>query len=379
MRWVIDQAASQSSASSSISTRISSATAIAGWVSLSWIANLSGKSVEVGVPLLEAPDDVGDRAGDEEVLLLEAQRLALVALIVRVEDLRDVLGVDLLLDRAAEVALVEELQVEVARRARRPQAQRVRGVRSVADDERVVGQPDHVARVDPVARAAARRDRAGTRPARRSGRSARPRGAAAPRRCPAAASCRAARSGGRRRSSARTCRSRSGCRSRSRAARSVASESMKQAASRPEAAVAQPRIAFALEDRAQVEAVVRRQLDRRLVQVHVHQAEAEAAPGQELGRQVADALDVALDVRPLRRQPAVHQPIAHGVRERVIEVERGRVADLLGAGVHDVFDDGRAKIGVREAGAPTRARCARLVVDSVSSVRGARTETVMCA
>jgi hypothetical protein len=70
------------------------------------------------VQLLEPPDHVRDRAGDEEVLLLEAQRLPLVALIVRVEHLGDVLGVDLLLDGAAVVALVEELQVEIAGGAR---------------------------------------------------------------------------------------------------------------------------------------------------------------------------------------------------------------------------------------------------------------------
>ena len=106
------------------------------------MANFSGKASNVACLQLVAADDVGDRAGDEEVLLLEPQRLALLALVVGVEDLGDVLGVDLLLDGAPEVPFVEELQVEVARGARRPEAQRVRGVGPVADDERVVGQPD---------------------------------------------------------------------------------------------------------------------------------------------------------------------------------------------------------------------------------------------
>ena len=60
----------------------------------------------------------------------------------------------------------------------------------------------------------------------------------------------------------------------------------------PQAAVAQPGIALALEDLAQIEAVVGGELDRRLVQVHVHQAQAQAAAGQELRREVADALHV---------------------------------------------------------------------------------------
>ncbi len=180
--------------------------------------DLVGERVERRVAALVAPHDVGDRAGDEEVLLLEAQRLALLALIVGVEHLGDVLGVDLLLDGAAVVALVEELQVEVARRARRPQAQRVHRVGAVADDERVVRQPDHRARVDPVGDAGARCRRGASRRGRRSAPSARPRGAAAPRGCRAGASCRGARPGGRPRCSARTCRSRSGCRSRPRAA-----------------------------------------------------------------------------------------------------------------------------------------------------------------
>jgi hypothetical protein len=119
-----------------------------------------------------------------------------------------------------------------------------------------------------------------------------------------------------------------------------------------EASVAEAGIAFALQDLAELEPVVSRQLDRRFMEVHVHETEAEAAAGQELRRQIADPFDVAGEVRPLRREPSVYQAIAHRVRERVIEVERGRVPNFLGAGVDDVRDDGGAKIGVGEAGAP---------------------------
>ena len=82
---------------------------------------------EVGVALEVAPHDVGDGAGDEEVLLLEPQLLAGLVLIVRVEHLRDDLGVVLLDDAALVVAVVEEGEVELGRGARLPQAQGVDG------------------------------------------------------------------------------------------------------------------------------------------------------------------------------------------------------------------------------------------------------------
>ena len=119
----------------------------------------------------------------------------------------------------------------------------------------------------------------------------------------------------------------------------------------PEAAVAQARVALALQHLSQLQAVVGGQLDRRLVEAHVHQAQTQAASGQELGREVADALDVPFDVRALRRQPAVDQPVADRVRERVIEVQRRGVAQLLGAGVDDVVQHGGAKVGRLQAGA----------------------------
>ena len=311
---------------------------------------LVGEGAEVGVLLLEPPDHVGNRAGHEEILLLEAQLLALVALIVRVEDLGDVLGVDLLLHGAAEVAFVEELEVEVARRARRPKAQGVRGVGAVADDERIVGQPDDVAGLDPVgAQAPVAVVLEHHAPAEVHGLRV-----LVPRQLPRVAEVQpvvvlldlatavdplfehaevvadAVADRG----------ELQGC------------QGVHEAGGQPpQAAVAQARITFALQNLSQVEAVIGRQRHRRIVEVHVHQAQTQAAPGQELRRQIADPLDVAGDVRPLRRQPAMHQPIADRVRERVIKVERRGVADLLRAGVHDVSGDRCAKVCFYQAGA----------------------------
>ena len=254
-------------------------------------------------------------------------------------------------------------------RARRPEPQRVRRVVAVADDERVVGQADDRWRVDPVgAQAAVAIVLEHDAPAEAHGLRV-----LVARQLPGVAELQpvvvlldlaaavdlllehaevvadAVADGG----------------------QLQRGERVHEAGREPaEAAVAEAGIALALQDLAEIEAVVGRQRQRRFVEVHVHQAEAEAAPGQELRRQVADALHVALDVRALRGQPAVDQPIADGVRERVIEVERRGVADLLRAGVDDVLDDRGAKVGVGEAGSATRAgrvdRADRLAVGSPS-------------
>ncbi len=322
-----------------------------GCVSFSWMANLSGNASKVRVPQLVAPDDVGDRAGHEEVLLLEAQRLAFLALVVRVEDLRDVLGVDLLLDGAPEVSFVEELQVEVARGARRPQAQRVRRVGAVAHDERVVGQADDGARVDPVgAQAPVAIVLEHHPPAEAHGLRV-----FVARQLPGVAQLQPvvvlldlAAAFDLLLEHAEVVADAVADRGQLQRRQRV-HEASRQA---PEAAIAEARIALALQHLSQLQTVVGRQLDGSLVEVHVHQAQAQAAPGEKLRREVADPLDVAFDVRALRRQPAVDQAVADRVRERVIEVQRRSVAQLLGAGVDDVIQHGSAKVGGLQACTP---------------------------
>jgi hypothetical protein len=99
---------------------------------------------------LVAAQDVLHRGRDEEVLLLEAQLLALEGVVVRVEDLRDVLRLHLAFDRADVVAGVELAKVEVPARLRRPQAERVDGAVAEAGDRRVVGHGEDVFGVEPV-------------------------------------------------------------------------------------------------------------------------------------------------------------------------------------------------------------------------------------
>ncbi len=77
-------------------------------------------------------------AGDEEELLLQAQFLAAQLVIVRVENLAEVLRGDLLVHRAVVVAAVEDGEIEGLGRFRPPQPQGVRRVGAITEDERVV-------------------------------------------------------------------------------------------------------------------------------------------------------------------------------------------------------------------------------------------------
>ena len=138
------------------------------------------RPVEQLVALLVAPDDVLEGRRHEEVLLRQAQRLALAEVVVRVEDSADVLRARPTQDRADVVAAVELVEVELAHRAGAPEAQRVDGLRPVARDRRVVRRRQHVVRVDPFVHRPARSRRPTPRPGRRSGRGTGTRGARSP-------------------------------------------------------------------------------------------------------------------------------------------------------------------------------------------------------
>ena len=100
---------------------------------------LLGKGVPVRVVLAVAADDVAHRAGDQEVLLDEAQLLARVGGVGGIEHLGDGLRPVLLLHRLHVFALVEHIQAEALGGARAPQAQHVDRVHPEADDRHVVG------------------------------------------------------------------------------------------------------------------------------------------------------------------------------------------------------------------------------------------------
>ena len=101
-------------------------------------------------PLPEAPEDVLQGGGDEEVLLLEPQLLAGVLVVRGIEDLGDVLGLVLVLHRPHVFAGVEAQEVELAARLRRPQPEGVHVVGAEAHDQGVVGHRVDVLGVDPA-------------------------------------------------------------------------------------------------------------------------------------------------------------------------------------------------------------------------------------
>ena len=95
-------------------------------------------------------DHVPKRAGDEKVLLLKAQRLALHHLIIGVEHLGDVLRMHLALNRAVVVALIECGEIERLNGFGLPEPHRIARAHAIAQDRRVIrNTPDH-ARGDPA-------------------------------------------------------------------------------------------------------------------------------------------------------------------------------------------------------------------------------------
>jgi hypothetical protein len=112
--------------------------------------DLVGEGVDFVAVGLEAADDVVEGAGDEEVLLLEAQFAALLDVVVGVEDLGDVLGEGLGLVGLHVVAVVEEGEVEVLGGPGLPEAQVVDGVVAIAGDRVVVGDAEDGFIVDPA-------------------------------------------------------------------------------------------------------------------------------------------------------------------------------------------------------------------------------------
>ena len=100
--------------------RINSGTAIVGCVSFSWMATFSGKRAPIVVVAAEAAHEIGQRAGDEEVFLHEAQRLAHAGGIVGIEHAGDRLGSQRLRQCADEIAAAEFAGNQSNRARRRP-------------------------------------------------------------------------------------------------------------------------------------------------------------------------------------------------------------------------------------------------------------------
>ena len=97
------------------------------------------RQVRVGaVFLIVLLQDALQRGGDEQVLLLQAQALALDVVVRRIEDLRDGLGHGVALQRADIVAAGERSHVEALRQLGAPQDEAVGGIAVIAGDIHVI-------------------------------------------------------------------------------------------------------------------------------------------------------------------------------------------------------------------------------------------------
>ena len=88
----------------------------------------------IGIASPEAAHEIGERAGDQKILLHEAQSLPHAGRVVRIEHARQRLGAERLRHRADEVAVAECLKVEVIRRSRGPEPERIDGLAAIAHD-----------------------------------------------------------------------------------------------------------------------------------------------------------------------------------------------------------------------------------------------------
>ncbi len=87
------------------------------------IVELNGNFIGKRVPIVadaEAAYQIGERTGDEEIFLHEAQRLASACGIVGIEDAGDGFGRQGLRESAHEIATAEFLKVKVIRARPRP-------------------------------------------------------------------------------------------------------------------------------------------------------------------------------------------------------------------------------------------------------------------
>ena len=97
------------------------------------------RQVRVGaVFLIVLLQDALQRGGDEQVLLLQAQALALNVVVCRIEDLRDGLGHGVALERADIVAAGERGHIEALRQLGAPQDKAVGGIAVIAGDIHVI-------------------------------------------------------------------------------------------------------------------------------------------------------------------------------------------------------------------------------------------------
>ena len=109
--------------------------------------HLLGKRLPVGVAPPEAAHEIGQRAGDQKILLHESEPLPHARGIVRVQHPGERFGRERLGHRADELAVTEHLEVEGVRRGRRPEAEGVDGLAAEAHHRAIEGDADQAGRL----------------------------------------------------------------------------------------------------------------------------------------------------------------------------------------------------------------------------------------
>ena len=98
--------------------------------------------VVVAVRSAEVAQNILKRRAGQDVLLLDAQTLALPCRVVRIQDAGDVLGLVLLFQRLGVILRVEGVEIQLLFGLALPEAERIDRIRSVADDRHVIRHGD---------------------------------------------------------------------------------------------------------------------------------------------------------------------------------------------------------------------------------------------
>jgi len=126
---------------------------------------------------------------------------------------------------------------------------------------------------------------------------------------------------------------------------SVASESRKQATSRPSPPVAEPRLDILRDEGVQIEIDVSQRFPRQIGRVGIEHIFLQLRSQQVLGGEIVDKPGIGIKLGIGGLAPAVHQVIAHGIGEtNVAIVEAGRL-DTLAAREVETVDYGLAEGG----------------------------------
>ena len=92
-----------------------------------------GKHVPVVIAAAEAPHESGQRTRYEKIFLYETQFLPAVGGVIGVEHARNGVGHQRLSHGSNEIAVAEDLKIEVIRRTGGPQTESVDGFSAIAD------------------------------------------------------------------------------------------------------------------------------------------------------------------------------------------------------------------------------------------------------